>query len=301
MVIPGWLKPPPWAERTDDKTAQERFELGYNQERPIFLREVSEWDMSWQRMLFQILVPAELLTHYAIDPIRLIDPDGQPVAYMHHSADGSSLRLELFRRASDRDPLGEIELADTLFNQVEIVWVTLQDPTAPRFDVDVLPSGRPTLRGVTGRNLAAEEAALAAGLAPGQVRKGLGTFKWLAERLETVMLCLNQREYVAQPLFYHTAIMFERYGFRYVQGRARMEAIAEGFRPGGELYERLDGSTPFRRPELANSIVGRSWAIHDGILERGWDRVRMVKRLGEHAGVNTSPNTPWQLSTGIIS
>ena len=29
--------------------------------RPIFLREVAEWDLRWQRMLFQILIPVALL------------------------------------------------------------------------------------------------------------------------------------------------------------------------------------------------------------------------------------------------
>ncbi len=138
-----------------------------------------------------------------------------------------------------------------------------------------------------------EGAALLQQLAPGQVRRGLRALKWLAERLETLMLCLNQREYVVQPLFYHTAVLFEQLGCSYVQRQSRMEAIHQGFLPGGELRRRLDGSTPFRRPEQADSIRGRSWAIHDGILDQPWDRVRMVKRIGIHAGVNTCPNIPW--------
>lgn len=295
MVIPGWLKPPTWTERPDSEVPSSRYELSRGKENPIFLREVSEWDIRWQRMLFQILVPVQFLARYQIDPIRLTDTQDRPVAFTHYGPDRNSIRLELFARAEDRDPIGEIELADTLFNQIEIIWVTLQDPDAPRFDVDVLPTGEPTMRGVAGRNLAAEAAALAAGLAPGQIRKGLGSFAWLAERLETLMLCLNQREYIAQPLFYHTAVLFERCGFSYVQGQNRMEAIAQGFAAGGALRGRLDGSTPFRRPEFADSIVGRSWAIHDGILDQPWDRVRMIKRLGAHAGIDTAPGIPWQL------
>lgn len=297
MVIPGWLKPPSWAERPNGEADAGRYELGRGKETPIFLREVSEWDIRWQRMLFQVLIPVQFLARYQIDPIRLTDTQDRPVAFTHYGPDRGSIRLELFACADDRDPIGEIELADTLFNQIEIVWVALQDPAAPRFDVDILPTGEPTMRGVTGRNLAAEAAALAAGLAPGQIRRGLGSFTWLAERVETLMLCLNQREYTAQPLFYHTAILFERCGFSYVQGQTRMEAIAQSFAPGGKLHSRLDGSTPFRRPELADSIVGRSWAIHDGILDQPWDRVRMIKRLGSHAGIDTSPGVPWQLPT----
>ena len=132
-----------------------------------------------------------------------------------------------------------------------------------------------------------------AGLAPGQVRRGLRAFKWLAERIETLMLCLNQHEYMAQPLFYHTAILFEQYGFGYVQGQALMDEIHTSFQPGGELYAKLDESTPFRRAVLANTVRGRSWTIHDGIMGDRWDRVRMVKRLGVHASVCTAPGVIW--------
>ena len=131
-----------------------------------------------------------------------------------------------------------------------------------------------------------------AGLAPGQVRRGLGALCWLAERIETLMLCLGQRELVVQPLFYHTAVLFEQLGFSYIHGLSCMETIAAGFSSGGALRARLDGSTPFRHPELAATIRGRSWAIHDHILAEPWDRVRMVKHLGVHAGVNTCPGVP---------
>ncbi len=292
MVIPGWIKPP--LRPAHDALAEEgREQLSPPTEEPIFLREVSRWDLRWQRMLFQVLVSPKLLVQYQIDPIKLTDPQGRPVAFARVGQDQSSYRLELLPSGDSPEPMAEIELSDTQFNQIEVVWVALQDPFAPRFQVDTMPDGTSTGRGTLCRNLVAEEAAMAAGLAPGQVRRGLRALKWLAERLETLMLCLNQREYVVQPLFYHTAVLFEQLGCSYVQGQSRMEAIHQGFLPGGELRRRLDGSTPFRRPEQADSIRGRSWAIHDGILDQPWDRVRMVKRIGIHAGVNTCPNIPW--------
>ena len=97
------------------------------------------------------------------------------------------------------------------------------------------------------------------------------------------MLCLNQREYLVQPLYYHTAILFERAGFSYLMGQARMKEISARFRPQGDLCARLDGLSPFRQPKLADSIRGRAWAIHDGVLGESWDKVRMVKRLGTQA------------------
>jgi hypothetical protein len=288
LVLPGWLKPP--HEPSGDGARNQLSDLVAT---PIFLRQVRDWDLRWQRVLFQILVPIRLLTSFRIDPVKLTDSEDRPVAFVRPGTNESSFRFELYPQGDVQEPLAELELADTLFNQIEVVWVALQDPAAPRFDTDVLPDGQTTLRGTAARNLQAERAALEAGLAPGQVRRGLKAFGRLVERIETLMCCLNQHEYVAQPLFYHTAILFEKYGFSYVQGQARMEAIAAGFAPGGSLRPRLDGSTPFRRPELADTIRGRSWAIHDGVLPERWDRVRMVKRLGVHAGVNTAGATPW--------
>jgi len=89
-------------------------------------------------------------------------------------------------------------------------------------------------------------------------------------------------------LFYHNAVIFERYGFRYQKGRRLMERIEQGFQAGGDLLPLLDGSTPFRQPEAANSIRLRSWAIHDGILGEPFTNVTMYKESGKHAGVSTA-------------
>jgi hypothetical protein len=291
-MLPGWLKPVPSGDRNGPDAAP-AVDLTRGSQAPVFLRDVAAWDVDRQRMLFQTLVPVDMLVKYGIDPVSLTDPHGRSVAYARTGLGMGSYRFELYHTGGALEPMAELELADTQFNQIEVVWVTLQDPLAHRYDIDVLPGGASTMRGTVGRNLVAEEAAMAAGLAPGQVRRGLRAFGWLAERIETLMLCLNQREYMAQPLFYHTALLFERYGFSYVQGQALMEDLHAGFLPGGDLRERLDGSTAFREPALADSIRGRSWAIHDGIAGDRWDRVRMVKRLGVNAHVRTAPGIVW--------
>lgn len=292
MALPGWLKPPPWPEAGAPEEALRR-ELARGRDEPIMLREVSEWDPRWQRMLFRLLLPARLLLAYKIDPVKLTDPQGRPVAFIQPGRNRSSCRLELHHSGDAADPMGEIELADTLFNQLEVLWVALQDPSSPRYGIDTMPDGTPTMRGTQCRNLIAEEAAMLAGLAPGQVRRGLGAFQWLSERVESLALCLNHHQYVVQPLFYHTAVLFEQHGFSYVQGEALMASIHVGFGTGGRLRTRLDGSSPFRRPEQAESIIGRSWAIHDGILDDPWDKIRMVKRAGLDSGVNTCPGIHW--------
>jgi len=85
----------------------------------------------------------------------------------------------------------------------------------------------------------------------------------------------------AEPLAYHNAIMHEFYGFRYLTGRALMDRIDQEFAPGGVLFKRLNGSTPFRQPACAFSIKGRSWAIHDGILAEPWECPKMYYLIDE--------------------
>ncbi len=288
-MLPSWLKSIPSSERHNTP----KLDLTHGREEPVSLREVAEWDIERQRMLFRILVPVRLLVKFHVDAVRGTDEDGRPVMFARRGANEGSYRFELYHRGDATEPIAELELADTQFNQIEVVWVTLQDPLAHRFDIDILPGGDSSMRGTVGRNVVAEEAAMAAGLAPGQVRRGLRAFGWLAERIETLMLCLNQHEYMAQPLFYHTAILFERYGFNYVQGKALMEEAQNGFQPGGEYYAKLDESSLFRRAALADTIRGRSWAIHDGVMGDRWDRVRMVKRLGIDADIETAPGVIW--------
>ena len=292
---------PPVPERATSKslgrpTTQppETFTGTMQSTRPVSLHEViTSWDTERQHQLFRILLPIDRLVQYGIDPITLTDAQERPITRVLIDATQAGIRLELYHSSDAVDAMMEFELRDTLFNQIEVVWLAIQDPLAPRFNIDVMPSGQATLRGSTQRNLEAEADALAHGLAPGQIRFGLHEFAREVERMETFMLCLGQRDYVAQPLYYHTAVLFERAGFSYLQGQSRMERIHAGFSANGEMRHRLGGPSPFRQPALAGSVRGRAWAIHDGILDEHWDRVRMVKRLGVNAKIDTCPGVPW--------
>ena len=71
-----------------------------------------------------------------------------------------------------------------------------------------------------------------------------------------------------------------------------MDEIHVEFQPEGRLYRELDESTPFRAQDHWNSVRGRAWAIHDGVLEAintRWDGLRMIKQVGRHAGADTFP------------
>jgi hypothetical protein len=42
-------------------------------------------------------------------------------------------------------------------------------------------------------------------------------------------------------------------------------------------------------PGMDKTVWGRSWAIHDGILDKPWNDIIIYKMVGEHAGVDTFP------------
>ena len=209
-------------------------------------------------------------------------------------AEGSSdVEMRLYHQVGFQDPVLYAHLTDTMNGQIHVLLYILNDPEAPRFDVDRMPDGSPTRFGTLKRNLEAEQAAMEHGLAPGQVRRGLRLLQPATAAFEEFLTSLGQDMCFVEPLYYHNAVVFERYGFAYQMGKRRMEAIHAGFQEGGELRGRLDGSTPFRSSHAANSIRLRSWAIHDGILGEPFTDVTMYKLVGKSAGISTTLGCDW--------
>ena len=99
--------------------------------------------------------------------------------------------------------------------------------------------------------------------------------------------------FLIEPLAYHNAIVFERYGFNYIRGLKEMTKIHQGFQPGQHLYQRLNPDNPFRQPDAWKTVRGRSWAIHDGILGYPFSGFQMYKRIDIDAQVNTFPDAEW--------
>ncbi len=89
-------------------------------------------------------------------------------------------------------------------------------------------------------------------------------FPEIMELVESFLTRLNIHLVYGYPYAYHNAIELERIGYFYGTGKELMVEIDQGFQPGGKLFNRLDGSTPFRQPGMEKTIRGRSWAIHDG-------------------------------------
>ena len=259
---------------------------------PTTIMGINQLDPTEKWEIYARLIPPELLQHLKIDP-RLKDEHGNDLLSVKASGRSQSVELALRHQVDFPDPILYGHLTDTLNEQIHILLYILNDPFSPRFDVDRLPDGRPTVFGTKLRNLEAEEAAMRAGLAPGQIRRGLRMLPAAITSFENFLISLKHVLYFAEPLYYHNALIFERYGFNYQKGRKLMEYIQAAFSPGGHLLQKLDGSTPFRQPEAANSIRLRSWAIHDGILGEPFTEVTMYKHVGKKAGINTCTGCSW--------
>lgn len=244
-----------------------------------------------QRALFEQLIPPEALAIFNLAE-DLIDAEGRDLFHIQGGPDSSDVELKLYHQHGFEDPIIYGHLTDTLNGQIHVLLYIMNDPNAPRFDVDRLPDGTPTSFGTAQRNLEAEAMAMAAGLLPGQVRGGLHLLGEARVAFEVFVRSLGHDRYFVEPLYYHNAIIFERYGLRYQRGRRLMQRIHEGFQPGGQLHAKLDGS-PFRPQDAGDSLRLRSWAIHDGILGEPYSNVTMYKVIGEQAETITAPGVKW--------
>lgn len=254
---------------------------------PETIRGINALPREQKEAIYLTLIPEELLTSFGINRA-----DRERVIF-DCPEDTRSVEIRLYHDVHAYDPVLYVHFADTLNFQIAVLLWVVNDPTSPRFDVDVDEQGRPTRFGTLSRNIPEEVRAMEYGLAPGQIRSGLRLSRKLLPIFETFIKRTKHEMVIIEPLTYNNAITYEKYGFSYFQGRQRVEWINEVLRPGGEFYDRFDSSTPFRQPDMWRSIRGRSWAIHDGILGEPFGDIRMYKRVGHHAGLNTFADGVW--------
>jgi acetoin utilization protein AcuC len=244
---------------------------------------------SEKRAIYARYIPKELTEKFNLSDLAR----NEALLQFQFTSGSSDVEMRLYHEIGFQDPVLYAHLADTLNGQIHVLLYVLNDPESPRFDVDKMPDGTSTRFGTLKRNLEAEKAAMEGGLSPGQIRHGLRLLQPATAAFEDFLISLGHDMYYVEPLYYHNAVIFERYGFAYQMGKRKMEAIHAGFQAGGDLYQRLDNSNPFRSPRAANSIRLRSWAIHDEVLGEPFTNVTMYKRVGKSANVSTTPGCKW--------
>jgi hypothetical protein len=260
---------------------------------PTTIGEINQLPAAQKRAIYRTMLPDALLVELGINPDTLTQ-ESQPLIYIACAESTRQVEISIWRAASDRDPLAYLHLADNDNNQIQVLLIQINNPDSPRYDTDLAADGSPTYFGTINRNLAAERAAMQAGLMPGQVRAGVSFLRRFFPSFDAFVTRMGQPMYFLEPLAYHNAILFERYGFDYVRGLAKMQAIHRDFAAGGPLQAQLRAGNPFRQPGAWQTIHGRSWAIHDGILGGHFTDVAMFKHIGQDAGISTAPDIAWR-------
>ena len=239
------------------------------------------------------LIPKSIFLTLQIDPKTLTNKFGERVVTGIFPPDENFGCVELRYRPEDRDCIFSCQVSlQSFMESLSLDFLIINDPFSERFNVDVDESGRDTLFGTRSRNVPEEIRAMEAGLAPGMVRAGLHLLGESVKCLESFATSLGLKTITASGLFYHNAILWERYGFGYFKGKKLMDRIHKEFQPEGSLYQKLDDSTPFRRKGMERTVRGRSWAIYDGILDaidEDWESPKMYRMLGKDSLINTFP------------
>lgn len=253
------------------------------------IHDLNQLEEGLKERIYSRLIPTRVFEQFGIDRETFLNRDGERVVEINANPRSTYAIIEVREHPLDQDCIFFLEIEDTSFFKIDINFLIINDPHAPRFNTDLDETGRRTKFATVRRNIPEEIRAMEAGLAPGQVRKGLRLLKHFVPMAVAFVSAMGQDMIIAEPLAYNNAIIFESYGFSYIRGRRKMEEINEGFRPGGEYFEKLDGSTPFRRPGAEKTVRGRAWAIHDGILGEPWRGIEMYRRI-KPAEVCTFPD-----------
>ena len=251
------------------------------------LRAINELEKAEKERIYTTIIPRRLLELLKISPETLCGRDGLRRVTIIAPQGMGLVRIEVKRHPADHHTVFFLDIADTHYRQMELSFCIISDPSAPRFAVDQDSIGNDNCFTTLGRNIREEIRAMRAGLFPNQTCRGLRMFGEFFTIFERFVDSLGMDMIVAEPLTYDNAVRYETFGFDYLNGRRLMEEIDRGFASGGRLTARLDGSTPFRMPGMERSIHGRSWAIHDGIMDGPWEGVSIYKLVGVDAAVNT--------------
>lgn len=259
---------------------------------PVSIRTLNSLPENPKLRLYRSLIPIRVLAEFDINPRTWKNLDKLPQVKLDAQKGSGLVKLSAWYGDDPKNEFYYLELADNAFNGIDLNFLIINNPISERFNTDLDEQGRATLFGTVHRNFGEEEKAMRAGLAPGQVREGLRSSHMVFTHIESFLTLMAHHALFLEPLTYVSAWIFERRGFAYVKGHKLMDTIHKEFQPGGELYKGLDGSTPFRQSHQWKTVLGRAWAIHDGILNRideKWDGLRMIKQVGRNAGVNTFP------------
>jgi hypothetical protein len=254
------------------------------------LQAINRLDHAEKERIYSFLLPQRLRDVLGLAEDSLCNAAGERLVTIIAPKGLSLVRIEARAKPESDLTVFFLELSDTQFQQMELSFCIIRDPNAPRYAVDVDEKGENNWFASHGRrNIPEELRAMKAGLFPNQTHHGLQLFVTFFPLLERFTDAIGRQMIIAEPLTYDNAIRYEKYGFDYLRGKRLMLEIDREFQPGGRYFSRLDGSNPFRMPGMDRTVHGRSWAIHDGIMDEPWDEVQIYRMIGAPADINTFP------------
>ena len=266
------------------------------------LLDINALVLAEKNRIYSGIIPPRIFSLLDISPETHCGSDGRRRVTIIAPEGMSLARIEVRQNPEERRTIFFLDIAETHYHQMELSFCIINDPSAPYFAVDIDEKGNDNCFATLGRNIPEEIRAMQAGLFPNQTSRGLKMFGEFFTLFERFVDALGMDIILAEPLTYDNAVRYEKYGFDYLNGRRMMVEINREFKPGGALYRSLDGSSPFRMPGMEKTVHGRSWAIHDGILDEPWDDltvdkildepwedIKIYKTIGVMAGINTFP------------
>jgi hypothetical protein len=253
------------------------------------LIEINRLDKAEKEQIYSRLLPQRLRDILGLTGNTLCNSADEQLITIIAPEGLSLVRIEARAKPGASLILFFLELSDTHYHQLELSFCIIRDPTSAHYAVDVDETGNNNWFASQGRNIPEELRAMRAGLFPNQTHSGLQLFVTFFPLLVLFADALGVQMIIAEPLSYDNAIRYEKYGFDYLRGKKLMIEIDREFQPGGRYFSRLNGSTPFRMPGMERTVSGRSWAIHDGIMDTPWDEVQIYYMIGAPAGINTFP------------
>lgn len=252
--------------------------------------------------LYKKLIPVSIFEQFKIDKNDFMTPNGEKAVSIVADEHAMEAIIKVKLKAGDPDEIYHIEVGDSN-DMVQLQWdyIHVTDPHAPRFATNVVnDAGESRWLNWSSRNIREEVRAMASGLAPGQIKRGLGLATEIDRCLDEFCEAADLKSITLEAVYYHTAIMFERHGYRYFKGFKLMNRINELFNKCEDVRKLLDGSSPFRLPDFCRTVRGRSWAIHDGVLDdlcdgviECWEPPKMIRMAGKRHNVDTFNAPPY--------
>src|SRR3990172_900925 len=193
------------------------------------IQEINHLPREMLEALYLRLVPEEMLDRFDIDPRTLMGPEGTRLVRITAPADKPWARVEVRSSTEDRDPALLVDVEMSRLSVPELAFVQITDPHASRYGIDRDLEGRDTLFGTVSRNIDEELRAFKDGLAPGQLRRGLQLLPRVLDAMDGFCRLMGAGLYLVEPLFYHSAVLYERQGCGYLLGREVMDPIHAGF------------------------------------------------------------------------